>query len=108
MIPFLGICLIWKLLKSLDRKQERAPFIWTVLLFVLTFMGLALVMFPYITPTQITIYEASADPSSLVIMIIFVGTLIPVMSFYNLYSYVVFRGKVAGGSYIAAAEVIRT
>lgn len=56
-------------------------------------------VFPYIIPTQITIYEASADPSSLVIMIIFVGTLIPVMLFYNLYSYVVFRGKVAGNSY---------
>ncbi len=98
-IPFLGIFLIWQLLKSLDRQQERAPFIWTVLLFVLTFLGLALVVFPYIIPTQITIYEASADPSSLVIMIIFVGTLIPVMLFYNLYSYVVFRGKVASGSY---------
>ena len=98
-IPFVGIFLIWRLLKSLDRKQERAPFIWTILLFVLTFIGLALVVFPYIIPTQITIYEASADPSSLVIMIIFVGVLIPIMLFYNLYSYIVFRGKVAGGSY---------
>jgi len=36
--------------------------------------------------SQITIYEASADPSSLVIMIIFIGFLIPVMLFYNLIS----------------------
>jgi cytochrome bd ubiquinol oxidase subunit II len=66
------------------------------LLFVLTFIGLALVVFPYIIPPSITIYEASADPSSLVIMIIFIGFLIPVMLFYNLYQYVVFRGKVTG------------
>lgn len=95
----LGVLLISQLLRSLERKAERAPFIWTILLFVLTFIGLALVVFPYIIPTQITIYEASADPSSLVIMIIFIGALIPVMLFYNLYQYVVFRGKVAPSKY---------
>jgi len=98
-IPVVGILLISRLLGSLDRKQERAPFVWTILLFVLTFIGLALVVFPYIIPPSITIYEASADPSSLVIMIIFIGFLIPVMLFYNLYQYVVFRGKVTGGHY---------
>lgn len=98
-IPVIGILLISQLLGSLDRKQERAPFVWTILLFVLTFIGLALVVFPYIIPPNITIYEASADPSSLVIMIIFIGFLIPVMLFYNLYQYVVFRGKVTGGHY---------
>ncbi|PIG93138.1 cytochrome d ubiquinol oxidase subunit II [Gloeocapsopsis sp. IPPAS B-1203] len=98
-IPLIGVWLIWQLLQSLNRKEERAPFVWTILLFLLTFIGLALVVFPYIIPTRITIYEAAADPSSLVIMIIFIGFLIPVMLFYNLYQYVVFRGKVTGGSY---------
>jgi cytochrome d ubiquinol oxidase subunit II len=98
-IPLVGVWLIWQLLQSLNRKEERAPFVWTILLFLLTFIGLALVVFPYIIPTRITIYEAAADPSSLVIMIIFIGFLIPVMLFYNLYQYVVFRGKVTGGSY---------
>jgi cytochrome d ubiquinol oxidase subunit II len=32
-------------------------------------------------------------------MIVMIGALIPVMLFYNLYQYVVFRGKVTGGSY---------
>jgi cytochrome d ubiquinol oxidase subunit II len=99
LIPLLGVLLIWLLLRSLERKQERMPFIWTILLFVLTFLGLALVVFPYIIPSKITIYEAAADPSSLVIMIVMIGALIPVMLFYNLYQYVVFRGKVTGGHY---------
>ena len=98
-IPVLGVWLIWQLLQSLNRKEERAPFVWTILLFVLSFIGLGLVVFPYIIPPQITIYEASADPSSLVIMIIFIGFLIPVMLFYNIYQYIVFRGKVTGGQY---------
>jgi cytochrome d ubiquinol oxidase subunit II len=99
LIPVLGVWLIWQLLQSLNRKEERAPFIWTILLFVLTFLCLGLIIFPYIIPRQITIYEAAADPSSLVIMIIFIGFLIPVMLFYNLYQYIVFRGKVTGGEY---------
>jgi cytochrome bd ubiquinol oxidase subunit II len=66
---------------------------------VLSFIGLGLIVFPYIIPNKITIYEASADASSLVIMIIFIGFLIPVMLFYNLYQYIVFRGKVTGRSY---------
>jgi cytochrome d ubiquinol oxidase subunit II len=98
-IPLLGVLLIWQLMKSLNRKQERAPFIWTIMLFVLSFIGLGLIVFPYIIPNKITIYQAAADPSSLVIMIIFIGFLIPVMLFYNLYQYIVFRGKVTGSSY---------
>ncbi len=98
-IPLLGIFLISLLVRSLFRQEERAPFIWTILIFLLTFIGLALVVFPYIIPTEITIYEAAADPSALVFMLIFIGALIPVMLFYNLYQYIVFRGKVTGGHY---------
>jgi cytochrome d ubiquinol oxidase subunit II len=98
-IPMLGVLLISLLIRSLFRKEERAPLIWTILLFLLTFIGLAMVVFPYIIPTEITIYEAAADPSALVFMIIFIGALIPVMLFYNLYQYIVFRGKITGGHY---------
>lgn len=98
-IPVLGILLIWLLLRSLSRRQERAPLVWTILLFVLTFTGLGMIVFPYIIPTKITIYQAAASPSALVFMIIFIGFLIPIMLFYNIYQYVVFRGKVVGNVY---------
>ncbi len=98
-IPVLGILLVALLLRSLDQKKERTPFIWTILIFLLTFLGLAFVVFPYIIPVEITIYEAAADPSALVFMLIFIGGLIPVMLFYNLYQYFVFRGKVTNTAY---------
>lgn len=98
-IPLLGVLLIALLVRSLFRQAEVAPLVWTILLFLLSFIGLGLVVFPYIIPTEITIYEAAADPSALVFMIIFIGFLIPVMLFYNIYQYIVFRGKVSGGSY---------
>ncbi len=94
MIPVIGISLIWLLLQSLNQQEERTPFIWTILIFLLTFIGLGLIVFPYIIPTKITIYQAAAAPSALVFMLVFVGFLIPIMLFYNIYNYVVFRGKV--------------
>ncbi len=101
LIPLLGVLLIWQLFKSLQRQEERAPFIWTILIFLLSFIGLGLIVFPYIIPTQITIYQAAASSSALVFMIIFIGFLIPIMLFYNIYQYIVFRGKVTGGHYEA-------
>ncbi|OCQ94661.1 cytochrome d ubiquinol oxidase subunit II [Oscillatoriales cyanobacterium USR001] len=98
-IPLVGVLLIWLLLRSINRQEETTPFVWTILLFLLTFLGLGLIVFPYIIPAQITIYQAAASPSALVFMIIFIGFLIPIMLFYNIYNYVVFRGKVAGGHY---------
>ncbi len=98
-IPILGVFLIFLLMRSLDRKQELATFIWTILIFLLTFLGLGLIVFPYIIPPNITIYQAAASPSALVFMIIFIGFLIPIMLFYNIYQYVVFRGKVASSHY---------
>jgi len=98
-IPLLGVLLIGLLLRSLDRQEERTPFVWTILIFLLTFIGLGLIVFPYIIPSQVTIYQAAASPSALVFMIVFIGFLIPIMIFYNIYNYVVFRGKVAGEHY---------
>ncbi|WP_144872326.1 cytochrome d ubiquinol oxidase subunit II [Hyella patelloides] len=97
-IPLLGTLIISLLWRSITLKKERQPFVWTLLLFFLSFFGLGLVVFPYIIPTEITIYQAAASPSSLVFMIIFIGFLIPIMLAYNIYQYVVFRGKVVSAS----------
>ena len=99
LIPLLGGLLIFLLLKSLFSDRETLPFVWTLLLFLLSFIGLGLVVFPYIIPTQITIYQAAASPSSLVFMIVFIGFLIPIMLAYNIYNYVVFKGKVVAEEY---------
>lgn len=99
LIPLLGALLIFLLLKSLFAQQENRPFVWTLLLFLLSFLGLGLVVFPYIIPTKITIYQAAASPSSLVFMVVFIGFLIPIMLAYNIYNYIVFKGKVITEEY---------
>ena len=96
LIPILGLLCIGLLLRSLNRQEETAPLIYTFLLFALSFIGLGLVIFPNIIPPSITIYQAAAAPSSLVFMIVFIGFLIPIMLSYNVYNYLVFRGKIIG------------
>lgn len=98
-IPLLAVLLIGLLLRSLSAKSENTPFIWTLMLFLLSFLDIGLIVFPYIIPTKITIYQGAASPSALVFMLIFVGFLIPIMLFYNIYQYVVFRGKVSSAEY---------
>jgi cytochrome bd ubiquinol oxidase subunit II len=95
-IPIVGILLVVMLLRSLKRCEENAPLVWTFLIFALSFVGLGFVVFPNIIPPSVTIYQAAASPSSLVFMLTFVGFLIPIVLFYNIYNYVVFRGKIAG------------
>jgi cytochrome d ubiquinol oxidase subunit II len=98
-IPLLGLVLVGLLLRSLYRGEENTPLIWTFMLFALSFVGLGFVIFPQIIPPSVTIYEAAAAPSSLVFMLTFIGFLIPILLFYNIYNYIVFRGKIADETY---------
>jgi cytochrome d ubiquinol oxidase subunit II len=93
-IPLGGILLVYLLLRSLRNREEVTPIVWTFLLFSLSFVGLGLIIFPNIIPPSITIYQAAAAPSSLVFMLTFIGFLIPIVLAYNIYNYVVFRGKI--------------
>ncbi|MGK7752825.1 MULTISPECIES: cytochrome d ubiquinol oxidase subunit II [unclassified Roseovarius] len=90
------IFLLWGLLRSLPRESDAlcaAPFVLTIALFTLGFIGMAYSFYPYVVPDRLTIFEAASAPESL--MIIFVGTLVvlPMIIGYTVLSYVIFRGK---------------
>jgi cytochrome bd ubiquinol oxidase subunit II len=90
------VILIWWKLRRLPMADDHyawLPFVATIALFTLGFLGMAYSFFPYVVPEAITIYEAAAAPESLAIILI--GTLIvlPVIIAYSVLSYVIFRGK---------------
>jgi cytochrome d ubiquinol oxidase subunit II len=87
--------LLWKSLG----KSDWQPFAWTVAIYVLSFLGLAYSLFPFVVMDRLTIWEAAAHQSALAFML--VGTLIvlPFLVGYTLYSYRVFRGKARAGLY---------
>ena len=78
---------------------ERGPFRASVLLFLVSFAGLAISLFPDIIPGRLSVADAASDSPTLVFMLFGIGTVFPVMIGYNLFQYYTFRGKVVAGSH---------
>lgn len=87
------------LLRSLRRRRERAPFVWSLVIFLFSFAGLAISLYPYLLPPAIAIADAAASAKTLIFMLTGIGMLLPVMMIYNGYQHLVFRGKVSGRGY---------
>ncbi len=63
-------------------------------MFTLCFVGLGISMFPYIVPTEVTLWEAAAPRNAQVFMLVGAGILIPIILAYTAYAYWIFRGKI--------------
>ena len=73
---------------------EVSPFLLALALFTLCFGGLGVSMYPYIVPTEVTIWEAAAPENSQIFMLIGAAVLIPIILGYTAFAYWVFRGKI--------------
>lgn len=78
-----------------DTGREVLPFLYTMVLFLLGFAGLAISLWPNLIPPDISIYEAAAPRSSQVFLLVGMLILLPILLAYFGYTYWVFRGKAA-------------
>lgn len=92
-IPAITGALFFMLFYSLFEKKEYLPFISAILIFVMGFLGLAISLWPYVVPYQITLWDGAAANTSLSIMLIGVVIMLPVILGYTAYCYYIFRGK---------------
>jgi cytochrome d ubiquinol oxidase subunit II len=83
--------MIWRDLHATG--HEIRPFITSMLIFLLGYLGLAISLFPWIIPFYYNIWEAAASGPSLTLMLLGVGPLLPMILLYTGFSYYVFRGK---------------
>jgi cytochrome d ubiquinol oxidase subunit II len=93
-VPVLVVLTGWRLYVALERREHWTPFLLTLALFLLSYAGLAISLFPYVIPPAITIYDAASPPESLSFLLIGVAPLLPIILGYTFYNYWVFRGKV--------------
>jgi cytochrome bd ubiquinol oxidase subunit II len=99
-VPILVAGCAFLLFRGLARRQELTPFLASLGLFVLCFIGLGLSFYPYIVPTSVTIWDAAGPDNSLGFLLAGAVVLVPMVLGYTAYSYWVFRGKVgAVGGY---------
>jgi cytochrome d ubiquinol oxidase subunit II len=87
--------------RSLQAGREVAPFLLTLFVFLLCFVGLGISVFPDIVPGAVTIWDAATDRSGQVFMLWGTALVLPMILGYTAWSYWVFRGKVAADGYHA-------
>lgn len=80
--------------KRLHGAHEFTPFAFTIAIFLLCFLGLAISNYPYLVPPDLTIWDTAAAPASHVFVLIGVTFLLPMILFYTAFVYWTFRGKV--------------
>ena len=81
----------------LDAGREIPPFLATIVLFMLGYLGLAISTFPYLVPPSLTVWQTAAAPASQVFMLIGTVALLPIVLGYVVFVYWLFRGKVREG-----------
>jgi len=98
-LPLAAMLAFLLLMRSLQKGYEHAPFAYSLIVFLCSFAGLAVSLYPYLLPPSVTIATAAASPKTQVFMLTGIGMLLPIMLIYNGYQYFVFRGKVSGRGY---------
>lgn len=92
-LPLLAALASLLLLRSV-RKGESSPFVFTLALMALGFLGLGISLWPNVIPPSINIWQASAPASSQGFALVGALFIIPFILTYSAWSYYVFRGKV--------------
>ena len=80
---------------GLTKQRDRLPFLAALGLFVLSYVGLGISLYPNIVPGSVTIWNAAAPDDSLSFLLIGAAVLVPLCLAYTVYAYWVFRGKVS-------------
>ncbi|MFA9460038.1 cytochrome d ubiquinol oxidase subunit II [Thiohalorhabdus methylotrophus] len=93
-MPVLVAVTSWLLWRSVLAGDELRPFLLSLAMFALAFIGLLIGLWPYIVPPNLTIEAAAAHPSSQGFTLVGLVILLPVILGYTAWSYRVFRGKI--------------
>jgi cytochrome d ubiquinol oxidase subunit II len=93
-VPILTAGLALLFWRAINNRREVQPFAITMGLFLLSFLGLAVSLWPNVIPPDISIWDAASPPETQEFLLVGMVFLIPTILFYTVYSYYVFRGKV--------------
>jgi cytochrome d ubiquinol oxidase subunit II len=80
--------------RALATEAEVLPFAGAISLFILSFLGIAISLFPMIVPYHFTLWQAASSEQTQAFLLVGTLVLLPVILMYSGWSYWVFRGKV--------------
>ncbi len=102
-VPIVTALTAYGIWRALETGRHYRPFVLSIALFLLGYLGLGISLFPYIVPPNVTIWQAANTVNSQLFALIGFAIVMPLTFAYTAYAYWVFRGKVAedikGGGY---------
>jgi cytochrome d ubiquinol oxidase subunit II len=94
LVPVMLFVAAMYLFRGLATGSDHAPFLASLALFVISFVGIGISFYPMMVPPALTIQQAAAPDSSLAFALVGTVILVPMILGYTAYAYWVFRGKV--------------
>ena len=93
-VPIVTAVLGWLEWRALTNRSEAAPFVIAICLFLISYLGIAISLWPMIVPYHYTLWDAASAESTQAFLAVGTLFLLPVILMYTGWSYWVFRGKV--------------
>lgn len=92
-LPLTALIAIFLAWKNLSLKHETKPFMYSIVIFLCSYAGIGISVYPYLIPHQVTIWEAAAPSTTLKFILVGVVIMLPILLGYTAYAYYLFRGK---------------
>jgi cytochrome d ubiquinol oxidase subunit II len=93
-VPVVTAVIAFSVWRSLNGQSEAGPFVGAIGLFLMSYLGIAISLWPMIVPHHYTLREAASSQSTQAFLLVGTLFLLPIILLYTAWSYWVFRGKV--------------
>ena len=87
--------------------SDAASFLAAMGLFLMSYLGIAISLWPMIVPQHFTLWQAASAPGTQAFLLIGTMGLLPVILMYTAWSYWVFRGKITRRDRISLNTMLR-
>src|SRR6476659_7066865 len=96
-VPAATLLVAFAAWRWLETGHEVLPFLATIALFLLGYLGLLISNFPYLVPPSLTIWQTAAAPATHIFMLMGTLVMLPIILGYMIFVYWIFGGKLREG-----------
>jgi cytochrome d ubiquinol oxidase subunit II len=96
-VPLVTAGLAFGIWRAIPGSRDVLPFLLSILLVVMAYVGLGVSLWPYAIPQSVTIWQAAGAPDTMIFLGVGIAIILPVTLAYLGYAYWTFRGKVRTG-----------
>jgi cytochrome d ubiquinol oxidase subunit II len=99
-VPLVTALIAYGIWRDIPGQHAARPFLLSIALFLLAYLGLGISLWPYAVPYEVTLWQAASSPPTLEFVGIGVAVILPFTLAYLGYAHWIFRGKTqASGGY---------